>query len=170
MIAGVVVRPLDGARDMPGMLALADAELRSPGCKIIPHDLEFYGRYRGSAGETLVATHDEAIIGLILLAAPERLHPIWHDRAGALGLDPARCGCLVQVILAPTFRGRGLSQPLIEGLVACARERGIEQLFTSVDPDNPASMQTMVRGGFRCFEVATVYSEQVVRALFHRTL
>lgn len=163
----IVVRNLDSQRDMPGVLAIVDAQQRRADSKILAHGPEFYACFRGSAGETFVAVRGEVVIGFALLAAPERLHAIWPPRVEALGLDRDCCGCLAQVIVAPEARGRGLSSALVDRVLEAAQDRALEHLFTSVAPDNTASVRMVKRGGFRQFEVATVYSEQVLRALFH---
>lgn len=157
----------DRARYLPGVLAVAELEHGASTSKMITHGPEFFARYYGAGGDTCVALLAGRVVGFALLAAPERLHSIWHARASSLGLSRERCGCLVQVVLAPEARGRGISRALVAEVHARARARGLEHLFTSVDPENTASVRMVERGGFRRFEIATVYSEQVVRALFH---
>ncbi len=159
----------DPTRYLAGVLALGQEEQRGRSM-MIAHGAEFYARYQGEQGESTVALVDDRVVGYSLLATPARLHAIWLPRAEHLNLDRRRCGCLVQVVVAPDVRGQGISSALVEATLDAARHLGIEHLFTSVAPENAASVRMVERGGFRQFEVAKVYSEQVLRALFHLDL
>jgi ribosomal protein S18 acetylase RimI-like enzyme len=44
----------------------------------------------------------------------------------------------VTIAVREAFRGRGIGTALLDGLIACARRRGLPALSLSVEPDNPA--------------------------------
>ncbi|MCA9688215.1 MAG: GNAT family N-acetyltransferase [Myxococcales bacterium] len=171
-MSAAILHVPDEQRDryLPGVLAVAASEQQRAQSQMIHHEAEFFTRYYGAGGDTCVAVLAGRVVAYALLATPERLHAIWTPRAARLGLERGRCGCVVQVAVAPEARRRGLATALLERLRDVARARGLAHLFATVAPDNVASVRTFERSGFRRFELATVYSEQVVRALFHGRL
>jgi hypothetical protein len=52
--------------------ALVEAERVRPGSLIVAQEPEFYARYCGSSGATIVALDGDNLIGFALLAFPER--------------------------------------------------------------------------------------------------
>jgi 1-aminocyclopropane-1-carboxylate deaminase/D-cysteine desulfhydrase-like pyridoxal-dependent ACC family enzyme len=56
---------------------------------------------------------------------------------------------------------------LIEARLAVAREHGLQHIFATVSPANVTCLQALDRAGFCQLDVATVYSERVLRALLH---
>lgn len=157
-------------RYLRGVVAVAEAERARPDSQMIAHGPAFFRRYYGGGGETCVALLAGEVVGYALLATHEHLHAIWDLRVARLGLDRAKCGCLVQIAVTPKVRKRGIAGQLVERIVELARARGLEHLLASVAPDNSASLRTLTRCGFVPFEQATVYSEQVVRVLLRCSL
>ena len=61
----------------------------------------------------------------------------------------------------------GLGLKLIDARLSAAREHGFEYLFVTVAPDNPPSLCAVERAGFQRLDLATVYSERVLRVLLY---
>lgn len=155
-------------RYLPPILGLVEAERARLGGTIVPQIPEFYGRYQGPGGATVVALDGEELVGFGLLALPERLNAIWSPHIARLGLDPRRSGGLVQCLVDPGHRRRGLGDALVAARVAASCEHGLQGLFATVAPENRPMLRLMERWGFQVIEVATVYEEQVRRVLMHR--
>jgi GNAT superfamily N-acetyltransferase len=62
-----------------------------------------------------------------------------HDRHAYLGL----------MFVDPSYRGQGLIQRIIEGLLAWARGEGIKDFFLDVYPENDAAVRAYEKFGFR---------------------
>ncbi len=143
------VRDARIAEELPGLLALNNAEAQAVNALAAPH----LAALAGAAFCTLAAGEPAAAFLLVLGAGapPQGPNHAWFLARFA------RFACIDRVVVAPAAQGRGVGRALYAGLEGRARAAGIGLLCCEVnlDPPNPGSLAFHARLGFAPLGEAT---------------
>ncbi|KLK88236.1 GCN5 family acetyltransferase [Methanoculleus sediminis] len=124
--------------DFPAVCAL-ERENSPQGCKP-----EVFIRQAGVLfGDTfLVAEHDGKVAGYTI---------------GALVQHRQATGWIVRLVVAERYRRRGFGENLVAAVFAALRERGADEVYLSVAPENHAARALYERHGFRETDFCPAY-------------
>ncbi len=92
-------------------------------------------------GTCFVALHEEELAGYISLLARPYLHNLR----------------LYSVAVAPSVRGRGIGQMLLDKAVDYARAQGLREISLEVSVNNPAAQSLYLKNGFTPVGRLTAY-------------
>ena len=90
---------------------------------------------------------------VIVLVAEENGEVIGYTYAGVEGFDymslrgPA--GVLYDVVVDPSYRGRGVGRTLVEETLKLLKDKGVPRVVLSTAERNPVAQRLFARAGFR---------------------
>ncbi|WDD97395.1 GNAT family N-acetyltransferase [Thalassomonas actiniarum] len=73
-------------------------------------------------------------------------------------------------LVHPDYRGRGINSQITALRVAEAKKIGVKYLFSTVHPDNTASLKTLQRVGLKAIDKRIMFDEQLLRFIMFRAL
>lgn len=128
---------------------------------LYPKDRDFY--YQSLAGNcyNVLAFANEEIVGY---AALRKMTP-WPSYLNPTDYPTDCCALMLINMVAPKWRGKGLSKQLNNGRLELARQNGFRYLFATVHPDNKPSISSLESVGFRVIEQRPMFQEQLLRNL-----
>lgn len=96
-----------------------------------------------------------------------------HELPGYLAhLDyPGEHSAMIYFTLVhPDYRGQGINSQITALRVAEAKKIGVKYLFSTVHPDNTASLKTLQRAGLKAIDKRIMFDEQLLRFIMFRAL
>jgi len=73
-------------------------------------------------------------------------------------------------LVHPGYRGRGINKQLTAIRVAEAKKCGVKYLFSTVHPDNTASLKTLQGAGLKAIDKRIMFDEQLLRYIMFKAL
>ncbi|GAB4568285.1 MAG: hypothetical protein Tsb0020_21580 [Haliangiales bacterium] len=150
------------------VMSVAAEESQRASCQMVVQSIDFYRRFSGDGGATLIAREGERVVGFSLLALAPHVNKLWRPYIAELGVDIRTCGVAVQSIVRVGHRGRGIGGALARARLEHAERCGVQHLFSTVHPSNAPSLRLLSRCGFQELERKVVYEERVPRVLLYR--
>lgn len=154
----------DRAWALPQILAFVAAQRPYSPLLNLQED-PFYARFFDGDGWVIGAWRGEALLGFVLLGGRPFLEPLWTPLIARMGLDAARCGVVVHILVGHRERGLGLGVRLMTAACSLAWSQRLRTLFATCHPDNTAVLQLFDRFGLAPQETRVVYRAAVKRAL-----
>lgn len=133
--AEICIRPMTRA-DLDDVLAIEQASFLSPWRRE-----HFLQEIHSHLSFPLVAVHGECVAGYVCLMS------LFEEAQ------------ILDIAVAPSFRGRGVGRALLERAIAIAREKGAERLVLEVRESNGAAIRLYERFGFVRYFVRKGYYE-----------
>ncbi|MCE2027685.1 GNAT family N-acetyltransferase [Sessilibacter corallicola] len=129
-------------------------------------DVSFFER--NLTGECLnsIALVDNTVIGY---AALRRMDP-WPSYLTPVNLPINKCGLMLINLVDPKWRGKGVGRKLCESRLSIAEQHGINHLFSTVHPENTASMQSLIKLGFTVLEEREMFEQKLRRCVLYLDL
>ncbi|WP_281558273.1 GNAT family N-acetyltransferase [Thalassomonas sp. RHCl1] len=73
-------------------------------------------------------------------------------------------------LVHPDYRGRGINSQITALRVAEAQKIGVKYLFSTVHPNNIASLKTLQKVGLKAIDKRIMFEEQLLRLIMFRAL
>ena len=86
-----------------------------------------------------------------------------HSYARVLGEPAEGTFDFHDVLVHPTYRGRGMHTRFLALFTQVARESGGRFIYATVDPDNGASWRNFEKAGYECIRIQPAYDGRVRR-------
>ena len=109
----------------------------------------------------MLAFCGEEIVGYTAL---RKMTP-WPSYLNPIDYPTDCCALMLMTMVAPKWRGQGLSKQLNRERLALAQQHGFRYLFATVHPDNTPSISSLKSWGFRVIEQRPMFEEQLLRNL-----
>lgn len=128
---------------------------------LYPKGRDFYQRCLAGECFNVLALEGDEVIGYASLRS---MSP-WPNYLNPVSYPEHQCALLLQNMVAPAWRGQGISKLLNQGRLAFARQQGFRYLFCTVHPDNQANIRSLQSFGFQVIEQRPMFTEQLLRNL-----
>ncbi|WDE07207.1 GNAT family N-acetyltransferase [Thalassomonas viridans] len=94
----------------------------------------------------------------------------WPDYLAHLDYPCEHSAMIYFTLVHPEYRGRGINKRITALRVQEAKKSGVKYLFSTVHPDNTASLKTLQGAGLRAIDKRIMFEEQLLRYIMFRAL
>ena len=144
------------------LMALTEQIKQANGFPLLyPPNEELFIRRLDTNRHKIFTYDNQRLIGFSILEYLDQ----WPEYLSHLDYPPEQSAVLLITLLHPDHRRLGISKKMTEIRVNAAKTEGINYLFSTVHPDNIASIKNLQSQGMQMIEQRLMFEEQLLRNL-----